>query len=187
MKIALAAFAAALLLTARPAAAHCDGLDGPVVKAARAALARGDVRPALAWVQAGDEAPVRAALERARGVAKLGGEAKALAETYFFETVVRLHRAGEGASYTGLKAAGGVGAGIAAADRALAEGSVERLAAETKEAVEHGLRLRFEEARASAKYAPEDVAAGRAFVKAYVEFLHFVERIHDSAAPRHEH
>jgi hypothetical protein len=33
-------------------------------------------------------------------------EAKALADRYFFETLVRLYRAGEGAAYKGLKPAG---------------------------------------------------------------------------------
>ena len=30
--------------------AHCDTLDGPVVKTARAALEKGDVTPILKWV-----------------------------------------------------------------------------------------------------------------------------------------
>src|SRR5674476_1557058 len=38
---------------------HCDGIDGPVVKAAQQALAKGDVNPILIWVQANDEAEIR--------------------------------------------------------------------------------------------------------------------------------
>jgi hypothetical protein len=176
--------AATLALAGRPVAAHCDGLDGPVVKAARAALESGDVRPAYAWVQPGDEPAIRAEFERARSVRKLGPEARGLADTYFFETIVRLHRAGEGAPYTGLKPAGrDLGPVIPAADRALADGSVDHLLAELTNAVEHGVRERFEQARGAAKRTPEDVAAGRAFVRAYVEFLHYVERLHEAAAP----
>jgi hypothetical protein len=180
MRMTLLALVAALGLALRPAAAHCDGLDGPVVKAARAALDRGDVRVALAWVQPGDESALRAAFDRAAAVRKLGAEARALAEHYFFETIVRLHRAGEGAPYTGLKPAGGP---IPAGDRALAEGSVDRLATTLKDNLDRGLRERFEFARAAAKFAPEDVAAGRAFVKAYVEFIHYAERLHEAATP----
>ena len=184
MKIILLALVAALGLAPQPAAAHCDGLDGPVVKAARAALDRGDVRLALAWVQPGHEPAVRAAFDRAATVRKLGPEARALAEQYFFETLVRVHRAGEGAPYTGLKPAGGP---IPAGDRALAEGSVDRLATTLKDNLDRGLRERFELARAAAKFAPEDVEAGRAFVKAYVEFIHYVERLHETAAPPQGH
>lgn len=165
MKIAFVALVALLSVVVRPAAAHCDSVEGPVVKAARAALEAGDARPAMAWVKTGDEAAVRVAFEQAVAVRKLGGEARAMADQFFFETVVRLHRAGEGASYTGLKT-GPVNPAAAAADRALADGSVDRLAKE----VEHGLRERFERARK----AP----AGRAFVEAYVEFVHYVERVH---------
>src|SRR5690349_7572698 len=133
MKATLLALAALIALAPRPAAAHCDTLDGPVVKAARAALSRGDVRPVLAWVQPGDEAVVRAEFERAVAVRKLGPEARSLADTYFFETVVRLHRAGEGAPYTGLKPAGlEAPNAIAAADRAVDSGSADALSAELK-------------------------------------------------------
>ena len=61
----LAAVALFLVLTALPlrAAAHCDTLDGPVVKDARAALEGGKLAPVLAWVQPSDEAEVRAAFE----------------------------------------------------------------------------------------------------------------------------
>ena len=89
-----------------PVYAHCDGMDGPVVKAAQAALAKGDVNLVLIWVRKNDETEIRQAFERTVNVRKLSPEAKELADTYFFETLVRIHRAGEGAPYTGLKPAG---------------------------------------------------------------------------------
>jgi hypothetical protein len=185
MRIAVLALVAMFGLAPRPAAAHCDSLDGPVVKAARAALDSGDVRLALAWVQPADEAAVRAAFDRAAAVRKLDPEARALADRYFFETLVRIHRAGEGAPYTGLQPAGGP---IMAGDRALADGSVEQLAAALREGIERGLRERFDQARAAMKTPHEDVAARRAFVKAYVEFIHYVERLREAAAPEgHAH
>lgn len=188
MKIAALALVAAIGFLPRPAAAHCDGLDGPVVKAARAALDRADVRLALAWVQPSGEDAVRAAYDQAVSVRKLGGEAKALAERYFFETVVRVHREGEGASYTGLKPAGrDLGPAIPAVDRALADGSIDTLIEQLKHAVEHGVRERYEQARGASKRDPANVEAGRAFVKAYVEYLHYVERVHEAAAAPKEH
>ena len=89
-----------------PAGAHCDTLDGPVVTAAKEALDTGDANPVLIWVQEKDEAQIREAFNKTLSVRKLSPETKDLADMYFFETLVRVHRAGEGASYTGLKPAG---------------------------------------------------------------------------------
>ena len=75
---------------------HCDALDGPVVGAARAALGATDVDLVLPYVHADREPEVRDAFERVLKVAALGDEARELAERWFFETVVRVHRAGEG-------------------------------------------------------------------------------------------
>jgi hypothetical protein len=85
---------------------HCDGMDGPVVQAAQRALAKGDVNLVLIWVQANDEAEIRKVFAKTLAVRKLNPEARELADLYFFETLVRIHRAGEGALYTGLKPAG---------------------------------------------------------------------------------
>ena len=95
----------ASLMPGLPAFAHCDGLDGPVVEAARKALGEGSVNAALIWVQKTDEAEITRAFQRTLAVRKVGAEARELADHYFFETLVRMHRAGEGAPYTGLKPA----------------------------------------------------------------------------------
>ena len=108
---------------------HCDSLDGPVVTAAREALAAGDVELVLPFVHAGDEDEVRDAFDLAVKARAMGGEAAAVADRWFFETAVRLHRAGEGAPYTGLKPAGlDVGPVIPVAERALVTGSPDELA-----------------------------------------------------------
>jgi Family of unknown function (DUF6448) len=98
--------------------AHCDGLDGPVVKAAQKALAEDNVNLVLIWVQKDDEAEIKRAFEKTVAVRKLNPEARELADMYFFETLVRTHRAAEGAPYTGLKPAGrDLGPAIPAAER----------------------------------------------------------------------
>src|SRR5664279_1910712 len=107
---------------------HCDGMDGPVVQAAQRALARGDVNLVLIWVQANDEAEIRKVFAKTMAVRKLNAEARELADLYFFERLVRIHRAGEGAPYTGLKPAGrDLGPAIPAADKAIETGAVEPL------------------------------------------------------------
>lgn len=153
-----------------PAAAHCDGLDGPVVAAARRSLESGNLAHALMWVRETDEAEVRAAFDKARIVRALGADARALADTFFFETLVRLHRAGEGAPYTGLKPAGqDIRPAIPAADAALAAGTADGLMLVIRLAVDQGLRQRFEEVEHARHDARDgNVAEGRRYVAAYV-------------------
>jgi hypothetical protein len=102
-----------------------------------------------------------------------------LADIYFFETLVRLHRAGEGAPYTGLKPAGYVEPPVAAADKAIADGDVEALAGEIAEAAERGIKARFEKLIEAKKHKDESVEAGREYVEAYVAFVHYVEELHN--------
>jgi len=175
-------------VTPERAAAHCDALDGPVVLAAQAALQKGDVTSVLKWVKAEDERTIREAFAKTLKVRALGDDAREVADLYFFETLVRVHRAGEGVAYTGLKPAGKTDPGIAAADKALGEGSAEGLARELSKAVAAGLRDRFVKVVAARAHAEESVEAGRAYVAAYVEYIHYVEVVHALASqPPSEH
>ncbi|MDO8541501.1 MAG: DUF6448 family protein [Opitutaceae bacterium] len=78
---------AAALLAPHAARAHCDSLDGPVVKAARAALTEDNVNLVVIWVQKADEAEIKHTFERTLAVRKLNAEARELADRYFFETL----------------------------------------------------------------------------------------------------
>ena len=179
--------AAAVALTWGTAAqAHCDSLDGPVVGQAQKALDSGNVNLVLGWVQKKDEADIRRAFQRAAAVRKHGGTARDLADQAFFETLVRVHRAGEGAPYTGLKPAGGIEPPIAAADKSIAAGQLEPVARMIFEPAEHGLHEKFEAVQATKKFNPDDIEAARAHVNAYVEYVHYVERLHQVAAAKGE-
>ena len=157
--------------------AHCDTLDGPVVIDARSALDKADITPVLKWVKADDEPELRAVFAKTLAVRKLDPAAKELADTYFFETLVRIHRAGEGAPYTGLKAAGTVPPPIVKADQSLEKGNVDELAKAISNHAEAGVRERFKQALEAKKHAGESVAAGRDFVAAYVTYVHYVEGV----------
>ena len=171
------------LLSSGTAYAHCDTRDGPVVEAAQRALETGDGRLVAIWVQEKSEPELHAAFEHARKVRALGPEATTLADEFFFETVVRLHRAGEGAPYTGLKPAGlPPEPAVAMADQAIATGSGRELAAFLEEAVHQGLHEQFQGVATLKSFAPGDVAAGRAYVNAYVDYVHWVERVYETAA-----
>ena len=180
---------AALVLSSAVAWGHCDGLDGPVVQAAEKALATGDVNLVLVWVQKADETEIRKAFAQALAVRKLSAEARELADRSFFDTLVRVHRAGEGAAFTGLKAAGrDLGPAIPAADKALRDGKPNPLIELMTGAIRERVREHFQEALAKRNFAPEDVAAGREFVKAYVEYIHCVEVLYATATrPAHGH
>lgn len=160
------------------AGAHCDTLDGPVVAAARVALAAGEVTPVLQWVQPDHEAAIRTAFERTLAVRVASPPARELADEYFFETLVRLHREGEGFPYTGLQPAGApIAPAIRAADAALASGNADALVGELTAAVAAGVRERFAAARVAQAHAGHDVAAGRHFVATYVALTHYVEAL----------
>lgn len=175
LALTVTATCALTLLVPGLAWAHCDSVDGPVVLEARAALEQNDVTPVLKWVRPEDEAAIRAAFAHAAAVRGLGAEARELADTYFLETLVRIHRAGEGAPYTGLKAAGAIEPAIAEADRALASGSVDELADTLSRHTAQGLRDRFARVAEARRHAGESVEAGREFVEAYVVYVHYVE------------
>lgn len=167
------------------ASGHCDTMDGPVVKAGRQAVQTGNVNFALIWVQKKDEAEVRQAFENALAVGKLGPKAKEVADTSFFERLVRLHRAGEGAPYAGLKPAGqDLGPAIPASDKALQGRSIEPVIKLISDAAQAGLRRQFEQVVAKRDFNADDIEAGRGYVKAYVEYIHYVERLYEVATSR---
>lgn len=163
--------------------AHCDTMDGPVVKAAQKALETGDINLVLIWVQKNDEAEIKSAFERTRTVRKISAETRECADMYFFETLVRIHRVGEGEPYTGLKPAGNdLGLAIPAADNAIADGKIEPVFKLLNDAVHEGLHERFKQVVAMKDYNKDDVVAGREYVEVYVKFMHYVEGIYEAAS-----
>ena len=181
---------AGALLSPRLTAAHCDTMDGPVVTDARQALEKGDPTPVLKWVKKEHEAEIREAFKKTLAVRTKGAEARELADMYFFETLVRIHRAGEGAPYTGLKPAGTeLDPSVAASDRSLESGSVDALVKMITDLVAAGIRDRFKRASAAKEHAGHNADAGREFVAAYVEFVHYTERLYVDAkgAAGHDH
>jgi hypothetical protein len=167
---------------------HCDSLDGPVVHAAQRALESGEVERILPYVPAAAEHEIVASFELARAVRPLTPEARKLADTAFFETVVRLHRAGEGASYTGLKPSGlDVGPVIPVAERAIAAGAPDELAALLCQFVEHEVEHRFHRMLAL-EPANGDVAAHRAYVEAMLGLQVWAHSLYQAIrAQPHEH
>lgn len=163
--------------------AHCDGMDGPVIQDAQKALETGKIDPLLKWVKKDEEGVIRKAFEKTREVRKLNPKAKELADMYFFETLVRIHRAGEGAPYTGIQPAGAkVEPGIKAADKAFETGNGEELAKKVSGHIAKTINERFNLVMEKKKRMNESVEAGREYVEVYATFIHYVEKLHKLAS-----
>lgn len=146
---------------------HCDTMDGPVVTAARRALELNDVALALAYVPASGEAEVRAVFAKVQKARMIAPAAREVADLYFFETVVRVHRIGEGAPYTGLKPAGqDEGPMIRAAEKAIESGSPDVLLTALADALNEQVKHRFANMMALKDHDPHDIAQARAYVEA---------------------
>lgn len=183
--VAIVGLAAIALFGARPAYAHCDTMAGPVVRAARHALETGDVSQALRWVRPQDEAEVTEAFTVARRSRAAAPDSAESSDRRFFETVVRLHRAGEGEPYDGLKETMSDPA-LSLADKALENGDVSLLTAGISDEGANEIRKRFVRALQARQHADESVAAGREYVRAYVDFIHYAaegKSDHDTPEP----
>lgn len=190
LRSALLAVSLSVCMTTNQAWAHCDSIEGPVVQDARIALEKGDPSPVFKWVSEEYEPEIREVFKQAVAVRAKGNDARNLADRYFFETLIRIHRAGEGEAFEGLKAASSVDPGIVAADTALQSRSARQLVEHISVAVSEGIQKRFEIALERKKHAAESVEAGREYVEAYVSYIHFVEeinRIASHGAPHGHH
>jgi hypothetical protein len=182
---------AVILAAAIPdyATAHCDHLDGPVVNDARIALNTENISPVLKWINEADEGELNRVFNQVLTVRAAGGEAQEVADRLFFETLVRLHRISEGASYTGLKPAGTpVAAYVTLSDNALDQGSPDVLIGHLGDAMDRKISEMFQKAHSLKKQSETDPTKGREFVHTYVELVHYVKNIVqaiNNASPAH--
>jgi hypothetical protein len=158
-----------------------------VVTAARQALETGDVNLVLPFVPEQGEPEVRAVFDTVSGVRGLGDAAGDVADRLFFETVVRVHRAGEGAPYTGLKPAGlSVGPVIPLAEQAIEARSAQPVADFLAGELHDQLRHRMEEVIALAAAKDRSMADARAYVQAMLGFEVFCHHLFQAMhAPAH--
>ncbi|WP_291380238.1 DUF6448 family protein [Demequina sp.] len=179
-----------LLGSLRPATveAHCDTADGPAVTDGRKALVTGNINYALKWIPADGEAELRDVFDKALQVRTLGTEAAELADRLFLETMVRIHRMGEGVGFTGVQPAGTeIDPVVTAADEAIASGTAVDLLPMVPQERRTELAERFRAAIAAKEFDVDDVVAGRRYLAAYVNFFKYAEgEDHDHHGPVHE-
>ncbi len=168
---------------------HCDAMDGPVVKAARSALAAGDVGLVLPYVHEAAEDELRVAFQRVLPLTRDRAAAKEVSELYFFETAVRLHRAGEGASFTGLKPAGlDVGPVIPVAERAIEEETPDELAQLLSQITKNEVETRFRRVMNLKRTSAEGISEAREYVSAALGLQVWAHGVYKSViAHAHSH
>lgn len=172
---------------------HCDSMDGPVVTAARRALEKEDVSLILPYVKESVSGELKSAFEKALRVRGLNAAAREVSDLYFYETAVRLHRAGEGAPYTGLKPAGlDVGPVIPVAEKSIEVDSPDALISLLTDAMRHEVQHRFEHMQHLRDHRSGDVAREREYVEAMLGLQVYSHQLYQAmkAAPHeggHEH
>ena len=168
-------------------APHCDSMDGPVVTAARKALESRDVDLVLPFVRKEGEAEVARAFAAAERARDAGADAREVADLYFFETVVRIHRAGEGAPNTGLKPAGlGHGPVIPVAETGIESGSPGQLTDLLAGYVRDEVRRRFDHLMELKPSVGQDVAHTREYVEAMLGLEVWANHLYQAIlAPAH--
>ncbi len=177
MKYCIVILMIAALLIPVTVRAHCDTFAGPVIKDARNALEKGDVTPVLKWLKPENEQQITELFKKTLLVRVKSSEAKELADLYFFETLVRLHRAGEGEAYTGLKSTP-VEPIVAMSDQSLTTGKIDELIEDLNNETAKRINKLFSDVIEKKKQANSSVEAGREYVEAYVTFMHFIENLH---------
>jgi hypothetical protein len=167
--------------------AHCDTMSGPVAVAAKKALESGNINLARIWVGESQDKELEERFNECLSVRKLGGRAKELADKYFIETVIRLHRQAEGMPFTGVKPAQPLPPDVAAAEKALQTGNIEIVTDLLNEEIKVGVQKWFEQAMQARKHKDESIEAGREWVDAYVKYVVYVHGLHlqIKAGPQH--
>ena len=156
--------------------AHCDTMDGPLIADARKAMGQNNVNYVLKWVSAANESEIRVAFNLVMKVKGLSPEAKELSEKYFFDTLVRIHRAGEGMPFTGVKPSGTpIDEKVLAADKSIEIGNISPLKGKVSKDDIPELKKRFEKVMSLKNFDVNNVEAGREYIEAYVQFFKFAE------------
>ena len=167
----------AFLMLPRAASAHCDSYDGPVIQDAFRAFEENNVDYVLKWVEEEHEAEIKSLFSKTVALKDGDQEIYEVVEKYFLETLVRLHREGEGASYSGLKPTGSMTPIIEMADNSLEINDVDGVVNAVNNHLAELLRERFTKAVTLSKTKDNAVEQGRAYVEAYVQYTHTLEAL----------
>jgi hypothetical protein len=165
-----------LIFSTNVSFAHCDTMEGPLIRDAQKAIHQNNVNIVLKWVPAADEKEIRDAFKQMMKMRGINSEEKVMAEKHFFDTLVRIHRAGEGMPFTGVKPAGTpVDEKIKAADKSIEVGNLSPLKGKIAKDEMPELNKRFAKVMSLKNFDVNNVKAGREYIEAYVQFFKFAE------------
>ena len=162
-----------------PVSAHCDSYDGPTIKDAIKALETNNVNLVLKWINQQQEQEIISLFNKTYSLRNGDKEVYAIVEKHFFETLVRLHRETEGAPYTGLKPAGTTKNIIQLSDLAIESKDIDDLLVKLNNHIGKVVREKYQKVATldiTKNISPEK---GREYVKAYVDYTHTLEAVHD--------
>lgn len=166
-----------MMLVSLPAQAHCDSYDGPVIQDALKALEQNDVSLVMKWIDAQHEAEISSLFTKTVNLRGQDQEVYQIVEKHFLETLVRLHREGEGAPFTGLKPAGSATHLVQMADASIAQNDIEGLLVKLTNHLKNDLGDKYHKVMELHKVKDDSAEQGRAYVAAYVEYTHTLEGI----------
>ena len=167
-----------LFFSSQAVSAHCDSYDGPLIKDALKAIESNDVNLVLKWVDEQHEEEITSLFNKTIRLKTEDKEIYQIVEKHFLETLVRLHREGEGAPFTGLKPAGSASKIVVMADDALAKGDINDLSEKLSSHMQHIINEKFNRVLESSKTKDNSITEGRQYVAAYVEYTHYLETVH---------
>jgi len=177
-----------VLVMQRKASAHCDTMDGPTAIDGKKALETNNLNYALKWTSSEFDEELKGIFELSVKVRTLSPEAQTVADRYFLENLVRIHRAGEGAPFTGLKPSGvPIDEKVLAADKSIEIGNLSPLEGMVPKEEMHELEERFEKVLELKDFDVNDVKAGREYIEAYIQFFKFAEGEEEHAHGHHGH
>lgn len=111
-----------------------------------------------------------------------------VADYWLYETVVRLHREGEGAPYTGLKPAGlDWGPVVHRAEEAIEKEDPKEVIDFITHTVQEELEKRFSKVIANKNFNVNDVDAAREYVQANLGFVLFSHGLYAAITGKGEH
>lgn len=158
------------------ASAHCDTMDGPTAADGIKAMETNNINLVQKWVMPEYEKELSQIFYLSMKVKDLSPEAKEISEKYFLENLIRIHRAGENAPFTGLKPSGTpVDERVLAADKSIEVGNLSPLEKLIEKDKMHELEEKFRKVMALKNFDVNDVEAGREYIEAYVQFFHLAE------------
>lgn len=165
-----------------------DMTNGPVMGAAKMALDKGNVNYVLIWVPEESENKLKNLFEKTFCESRAGKDMEDIAINWYFETVKRLHRAGERRLYTCMNPDGSDERSVVPkVKRAIETGEADEIIGFIPKTKEHDFRHRLHHLIEKKNYDVNNVAAGREYVAEFIDFIIYLHHFCTSSSGESGH